>query len=88
MSKVLECKKKEILKENQNLNENEREREKEEENINLKFDNLLKELDFFKKKCDIMEKDLFKSQTSNKKNEAVIKKLQDMNALYGKVKYN
>jgi hypothetical protein len=79
MSKDSESKIKELLKENINHKEN------ENENQNLKIDNLLKELDFFKIKCDIMEKDLFKSQTSNKKNEAIIKKLQDMNALYGKV---
>lgn len=52
----------------------------------LKFDNVYGELDFFKKKCEILEKDLFKSHTSNKKNEAIIKKLQDMIAIYGKVK--
>jgi len=52
----------------------------------LKFDNVYGELEFFKKKCEILEKDLFKSQTSNKKNESIIKKLQDMIAVYGKVK--
>jgi len=51
----------------------------------LKFDNVFGELEFFKKKCEILEKDLFKSQTSNKKNESIIKKLQDMIAIYGKV---
>ncbi len=51
----------------------------------LKFDNVYGELEFFKKKCEILEKDLFKSQTTNKKNESIIKKLQDMIAIYGKV---
>ena len=55
-------------------------------NDKLKFDNVYKELEFFKKKCEVFEKDLFKSQTINKKNESIIKKLQDMNAIYGKVK--
>jgi hypothetical protein len=45
----------------------------------------MNETDFFKKRCDTLEKDLFKSQTQNKKNEALIKKLQEMIALYGKV---
>jgi hypothetical protein len=48
----------------------------------------IKEIDFYKKRCDILEKDLFKSQTQNKKNEALIKKLQDMVSLYGKVLIN
>lgn len=51
----------------------------------LKFENVFGELEFFKKKCEILEKDLFKSQTTNKKNESIIKKLQDMIAIYGKV---
>ena len=55
-------------------------------NDKLKFDNVYKELEFFKKKCEVLEKDLFKSQMLNKKNESTIKKLQDMNSIYGKVK--
>jgi hypothetical protein len=43
------------------------------------------DIDFYKKKCDVLEKDLFKSQTQNKKDEATIKKLQDMISIYGKV---
>jgi len=56
-----------------------------DKNDNLKFDNVYGELEFIKKKCEVLEKDLFKSQTSNKKNESIIKKLQDMIAIYGKV---
>jgi hypothetical protein len=43
------------------------------------------DIQFFKNKCESLEKDLFKSQTQNKKDEATIKKLQDMIAIYGKV---
>lgn len=56
-----------------------------DKNDKLKFDNVFGELEFFKKKCEILEKDLFKSQTSIKKNESIVKKLQDMIAIYGKV---
>ena len=59
--------------------------EKHDKFDKLKFDNVYGELDFFKKKCEILEKDLFKTQTSNKKNDSIIKKLQDMIAIYGKV---
>jgi hypothetical protein len=45
----------------------------------------MNEIDFYKKRCDILEKDLFKSQTQNKRNDALIKKLQEMIVLYGKV---
>ena len=51
----------------------------------LKFDNMYNELEFYKHKCEILEKDLFKSQTLNKKNEVTIKKLQDMISIHGKV---
>lgn len=54
----------------------------------LKFDNVYGELEFFKKKCEIFEKELFKCQTQNKKNENIIKKLQDMIAVYGKTTNN
>ena len=56
-----------------------------DKNDKVKFENVYGELDFFKKKCEILEKDLFKSQTSNKKTESIVKKLQDMIAIYGKV---
>lgn len=72
-------------KEKENKEKEKENKEKNQDSENLKFDNVFKELEFFKKKCEIMEKDLFKSQTLNKKNESIIKKLQDMNALYGKV---
>jgi hypothetical protein len=48
-----------------------------------KFDNVLLELDFFKKKCEVLERDLFKSQTQIKKHDLTIKKLQDHITLYG-----
>jgi hypothetical protein len=57
------------------------------DNDKLKFDNVYGELDYYKKKTSVLEKDLFKSQTLNKKNEATIKKLQDMISIHGKV-YN
>jgi hypothetical protein len=49
-----------------------------------KFDNVFGELDFYKRKCEELEKDLFKSMTQNKKNDMNIKKLQDMISVYGK----
>lgn len=50
-----------------------------------KFDNVYKELEFYKKRCDILEKDLFKTQTRMKKLESQIKKLQEINTLNAKV---
>ena len=43
------------------------------------------ELEFYKSKCEVYEKDLFKSQTQLKKLELSIKKLQDKIALNSKV---
>ena len=57
----------------------------EEYNNNLKFDNMYNELEFYKSKCEVYEKDLFKSQTQLKKLELSIKKLQDKIALNSKV---
>ena len=57
----------------------------EEYNNNLKFDNMYNELEFYKNKCEVYEKDLFKSQTQLKKLELSIKKLQDKIALNSKV---
>lgn len=51
----------------------------------LVFDNVYGELEFYKKKCEVMEKDLFKSQTQVKKLEISLKKLQELNAMNGKV---
>lgn len=48
-----------------------------------KFDNVLLELDYFKKKSEVLERDLFKSQTQIKKHDVTIKKLQDHITLYG-----
>ena len=41
----------------------------------LTFDNVYGELDYYKKKCEILEKDLFKSQTQIKKLEDLIQML-------------
>ena len=51
----------------------------------LTFDNVYGELDYYKKKCEILEKDLFKSQTQIKKLDANLKKTQELNSMYGKV---
>jgi len=52
----------------------------------LNFDNVYGELEYYKKKCEILEKDLFKSQTLIKKLEVNLKKTQEINSIYGKVK--
>jgi hypothetical protein len=52
----------------------------------LTFDNVYGELEYYKKKCEILEKDLFKSQTQIKKLEVNLKKTQEINSIYGKVK--
>jgi hypothetical protein len=51
----------------------------------LIFDNVYGELDFYKKKCDVLEKDLFKSQVQIKKLEVSLKKVSEINAVNGKV---
>lgn len=51
----------------------------------MTFDNVYGELDFYKKKCDVMEKDLFKSLTQVKKLELALKKAQELNTLNAKV---
>ena len=48
-----------------------------------KFDNILLELEYLKKKCDIQEKDIFKLRSENKRQESTIKKLQDKLNLIG-----
>lgn len=53
--------------------------------LKMTFDNVYGELEFFKKKCEILEKDVFKSQTQIKKLESNLKKCQEMNALHSKV---
>jgi hypothetical protein len=50
-------------------------------------DNNENDIEYYQKKLEVMEKDLFKSQTQNKKDEATIKKLQDMISIYGKVSF-
>ena len=54
----------------------------------LTFDNVYGELDYYKKKCEILEKDLFKSQTQIKKLDVNLKKTQEINSMYGKVIIN
>ena len=53
----------------------------------VKFDNMFGELEFFKKRCDVLEKDLIKSQNSIKKLDVSIKKLQEINTINAKVKW-
>lgn len=57
-------------------------------NINVNIDFNMNDLNFYKKKCEVLEKDLFKSQTQNKKDNMMIKKLQEMTAMYGKTTNN
>ena len=47
------------------------------EKVSPTFDNVLLELEFFKRKCEVLEQDLCKSQTLLKKNSSQIKQLQD-----------
>lgn len=56
-----------------------------QDNQKLIFDNVYGELDFYKKKCDVLEKDLFKSQIQIKKLEVSLKKVSEINAVNGKV---
>jgi len=56
-----------------------------QDNQKLIFDNVYGELDFYKKKCDVLEKDLFKSQIQIKKLEVSLKKVTEINAVNGKV---
>jgi hypothetical protein len=50
----------------------------------ITFDNVYGELEFYKKKCDVLEKDVFKSQTHIKKLEVSLKKSQDALAIHAK----
>ena len=56
-----------------------------QDNQKLIFDNVYGELDFYKKKCDVLEKDLFKSQIQIKKLEVSLKKVSEINAVNAKV---
>ena len=56
-----------------------REGEHFESNTQHHFKNMFGELDYYKKKCDLNEKDLSKLQMQIKKLESVNKKLQDIN---------
>jgi hypothetical protein len=51
----------------------------------LKFDNMFGELEFYKKRCEVLEKDLIKSQNSIKKMDVSLKKLQEINTINAKV---
>jgi hypothetical protein len=44
----------------------------------------IEQLEYYKKKCEVLEKDLFKVQMKNKKNEETINKMQKMLSVYGK----
>lgn len=50
-----------------------------------KFDNMFGELEFYKKRCDVLEKDLMKSQNTIKKLDVLLKKLQEINTINAKV---
>eukprot|EP00340_Litonotus_pictus_P009946 CAMPEP_0170530854 /NCGR_PEP_ID=MMETSP0209-20121228/54764_1 /TAXON_ID=665100 ORGANISM="Litonotus pictus, Strain P1" /NCGR_SAMPLE_ID=MMETSP0209 /ASSEMBLY_ACC=CAM_ASM_000301 /LENGTH=152 /DNA_ID=CAMNT_0010824625 /DNA_START=30 /DNA_END=485 /DNA_ORIENTATION=- len=45
---------------------------------------IINEVDYWKKKCEVLEKDLFKARTQNKKHEVDMKKLQDKLSVFGK----
>ena len=51
----------------------------------FKFDNMFGELEFYKKRCDILEKDIIKSQNTIKKMDVSLKKLQEINTINAKV---
>jgi|LauGreDrversion4_2_1035121.scaffolds.fasta_scaffold40730_4 hypothetical protein len=51
----------------------------------LKFDNMFGELEFYKKRCEVLEKDLIKSQNTIKKMDVSLKKLQEINTINAKV---
>jgi hypothetical protein len=52
----------------------------------MKFDNMFGELEFYKKRCEVLEKDLIKSQNTIKKMDVSLKKLQEINTINAKVK--
>jgi hypothetical protein len=45
------------------------------------------ELEFYKKRCDVLEKDLVKSQNTIKKMDVSLKKLQEINTINAKVRF-
>jgi len=49
------------------------------------FKNMYGELDYYKKKCDFLDKDLSKSQAQNKKLESIVKQMQEINSTNSKV---
>ncbi len=50
------------------------------------FNNLYGELDFYKKKCDVLENDVQKLQTNTKKLESALKQVQEINVVNAKVR--
>ena len=48
---------------------------------------LLENVEFLNKRCEVLESDLFKSQTKIKKQDCEIKKLQEINIINNKVTY-
>lgn len=51
--------------------------EKKEKSDRVPYESLISESDYWKKKCDVLEKDLFKVSTQNKKLDIENKKLQE-----------
>lgn len=51
----------------------------------LRFDNMFGELEFYKKKCEVLERDLVRSQNTIKKMDVQVKKLQEINTINAKV---
>jgi len=49
------------------------------------FKNMYGELDFYKKRCEVLEKDVQKLQSLNKKLETALKQVQELNLINGKV---
>ena len=58
----------------------------QEEKVNDKeIEKMLENVDFLNKRCEVLESDLFKSQTKIKKQDFEIKKLQEINTINNKV---
>ena len=49
-------------------------------------ENSKEDIEYYKKRCVVLEKDLFKLQTQNKKLDDGLRKLQELNTLYAKVR--
>jgi len=57
----------------------------EQTNSTHNFKNMFGEIDYYKKKCDFLEKDVTKLQAQNKKLESIVKQLQELNNTNQKV---